>query len=246
MCFWWRGSTCTQACIIPEGFCWSQGAIVIMKGFSAFLDKRWYKNWPHKKNNSWKYLSEDLSCRSSPSSPHSQHPLTCHLTPAEHRVPHFCSTLESFQGMLKISNCSSTWFDSCRGKWQVPICSWQPLEEALKFQILSLFSPSAPTVSTHLPPYLRNCCSVAQSCPTVWDPMDCSTPGFPVLHYLLEFAQNHVHWVGDAIQSSCPLSSPSPPAVNLSQHQGLSQWIISSHQVAKVLELQHQSFQWIF
>ena len=163
------------------------------------------------KNNSWKYLSEDLSCRSSPSSPHSQHPLTCHLTPAEHRVPHFCSTLESFQGMLKISNCSSTWFDSCRCKWQVPICSWQPLEEALKFQILSLFSPSAPTVSTHLPPYLRSCCSIAQSCPTVWDPMDCSTPGFPVLHYLLEFAQNHVHWVGDAIQSSCPLSSPSPP-----------------------------------
>ena len=49
MCFWWRGSTCTQARIIPEGFCWSQGAIVIMKGFSAFLDKRWYKNWPHKK-----------------------------------------------------------------------------------------------------------------------------------------------------------------------------------------------------
>ena len=67
------------------------------------------------------------------------------------------------------------------------------------------------------------------------------TPGFPVLHYLPEFAQIHVHWVGDAIQPSDPLSSPSPPAVDLSQHQDLSQWISSLHQVAKVLELQLQS-----
>ena len=148
--------------------------------------------------------------------------------------------------MSKISNCSSTWFDSSRGRCQVPICSWQHLEEALKFLILSLFSPSAPTISTHLPPYLRSCCSVAQSCLTLCGPMDCSTPGFPVLHYLLESAQNQVHWVGNAIQSSYPLLSPSPPVLNLSQHQGLFQWISSSHQVAKVLELQHQSFQWIF
>ena len=65
------------------------------------------------------------------------------------------------------------------------------------------------------------CCSVTKSCSTLWDPMDCSTPGFPVFHYLLEFAQTHVHWVGDAIQPSHPLSSPSPPTLNLSQHQGL-------------------------
>ena len=73
--------------------------------------------------------------------------------------------------------------------------------------------------------------------------MDCSTPGFPVLHHLPKFAQTHVHWVGDAIQPSQPLLSPSPPALNLSQHQGLFQWVCSSHQVAKVLELQlkHQS-----
>ena len=70
--------------------------------------------------------------------------------------------------------------------------------------------------------------------------------GFPILRYLPEFAQTHVHWVGDAIQPSHPLSSPSPLAFNLSQHQGLFQWISSSHQVAKVLELQHQFFQWIF
>ena len=75
-----------------------------------------------------------------------------------------------------------------------------------------------------------------------------STLGFPVLHYLQEFAQTHVYWVSDAIQPSHPLSSPSPPALNLSQHQGLFQWVSSSHQVIKVLELQlpHQSFQWIF
>ena len=90
--------------------------------------------------------------------------------------------------------------------------------------------------------------SVSQSCLILCDPMDCSTPGFPVLHQLLELAQTHVHQVGDAIQPSHPLSTPSPPAFNLSQHQGLSKWLSSLHQVAKVLEfqLQHQSFQLIF
>ena len=78
--------------------------------------------------------------------------------------------------------------------------------------------------------------------------MDCSTPGFPVFHHLLEFVQTHVHRVGDAIQPSHPLLSPSLPAFNLSQHQDLFQWANSSHEVAKILQfqLQHQSFQWIF
>ena len=90
--------------------------------------------------------------------------------------------------------------------------------------------------------------SVAQSCPTLCDPMDCSTPALPVHYQLLKFTQTHVHWVGDAIQPSHPLSSPSPPAFNLFQHQGLFKWVSSSHQVAKVLEfqLQPQTFQWIF
>ena len=90
--------------------------------------------------------------------------------------------------------------------------------------------------------------SVAQSCPTLCYPMDSSTPVFPVLHHLPELAQTHVHWVGDAIQPSRPLSSPSPPAFNLSWHQGLFQWVCSLHWVAKGLELQpqDQSFQWIF
>ena len=90
--------------------------------------------------------------------------------------------------------------------------------------------------------------SVTQSCLTLCDPMNCSIPGFPVHHQLLEFSQTHVHWLGDAIQPSHPPSSPSPPTFNLSQHQGLFKWVTSSHQVATVLEfqLQHQSFQWIF
>ena len=87
--------------------------------------------------------------------------------------------------------------------------------------------------------------SVAQSCPTLCDPMNCSTPGLPVQHHLPEFTQTHVHRVSDAIQPSHPLWSPSPPAPNPSQHQNLFQWVNSSHEVAKVLEFQfqHHSFQ---
>ena len=89
--------------------------------------------------------------------------------------------------------------------------------------------------------------SVTQLCLTLWDPINRSTPGLPVHYQLLEFTQTHVHWVCDTIQPSHPLSSPSPPALNLSQHRGLFKWVSSLHQVAKVLEfqLQHQSFQWI-
>ena len=88
--------------------------------------------------------------------------------------------------------------------------------------------------------------SVTQSCPTLCDPMNRSTPGLPVHHQLPEFTQTHVHWVSDAIQLSHPLSSPSPSAPNPSQHQSLFQWVNSSHEVAKVLEfqLQYQSLQW--
>ena len=90
------------------------------------------------------------------------------------------------------------------------------------------------------------CCSITKSRLTLCNPMDCSTPGFPVVHCLLEFAQTHVHWVDNAIQPSHPLS-PSSPDFNLSQYQGFSQRVSFSHQVTKVLELQlqHQSFQWI-
>ena len=88
--------------------------------------------------------------------------------------------------------------------------------------------------------------SVAQSCPTLGDPMNHSTPGLPVHHKLPEFTQTHAHLVSDAIQPSHPLSSPSLPGPNPSQYQGLFQRVNSSHEVAKVLEFQpqHQSFQW--
>jgi len=89
--------------------------------------------------------------------------------------------------------------------------------------------------------------SVSQLCLTLCDPMDWSTPGFPVHHQLPKRTQTHVHWVGDAIQPSHPLLSPSSPTFNLSQHQDLFRWDSSSHQMAKVLEfqLQPQSFQWM-
>ena len=90
--------------------------------------------------------------------------------------------------------------------------------------------------------------SVTESCPNFCDLMDCSIPGLPVHHQLPECTQTHVHWVCGATQPSHALLSPSPPAFNLSQHQGLLKWVSSTHQVAKVLEfqLQEQSFKWIF
>ena len=91
-------------------------------------------------------------------------------------------------------------------------------------------------------------CSVTKLCLTLCDPMDCSTPDFPVPHHLLEFAQVLVNWIGDATQTPHPLSSPSSSSFNLSQHQDLFQWVSSLHQVAKAMKLQllHQSFQWVF
>ena len=88
--------------------------------------------------------------------------------------------------------------------------------------------------------------SVAQSCLILCNPVNCSTSGLLAHHQIPEFTQTHVHWVGDAIEPSHPLSSPSPSAPNPSQHQSLFQWVNSSHEVAKALEfqLQHQSFQW--
>ena len=98
--------------------------------------------------------------------------------------------------------------------------------------------------------HLEMCCfrSVAKPCLNLCNPMDCSTPDFPVCHHLLEYAQTHVPWISDAIQPIHLLSFPSPPAFYLSQHQSLFQWVSFSHQESKVLkcQLQHQSFKWIF
>ena len=97
--------------------------------------------------------------------------------------------------------------------------------------------------------HLESCCfSVTKLCPTLCNAMNCSMLGLLVLHHLPEFAQTHVHWVDEAIQSSHPLLPPSPPALSLSQLQDLFQWVSPSHQVAQVLQLhfQQQSFYWIF
>jgi len=106
-----------------------------------------------------------------------------------------------------------------------------------------------PTVSSRDSNYTYKQFSlVTQSCPALCDPINCSTPDFPVHHQHLDPTQTHVHPVSLAIQPCHPLSSSSPPAFKLSQHQSLFQWVSSSHQVAKVLEfhVQHQSFWWIF
>ena len=86
--------------------------------------------------------------------------------------------------------------------------------------------------------------AAAQLCLTLCDPMDCGMPGFPIHHQLLELVQTHVHWVGDAIQPSHPLSSPSPPTFNLSQHQDL--FLESVLCIMWEFQLYHQSFHWIF
>ena len=127
-------------------------------------------------------------------------------------------------------------------KW---LCYWNCLapKEGGQFHV-----PSFPLPLRHSFPKVIQFGSVFQLCSMLCDPVDHSTPGLPVDHQLREFTQTHVHWVGDAIHPSHPLSSPSSLAFNLSRHQGLFKWVSSLHQVSKVLEfqLQHQSFQWIF
>ena len=124
------------------------------------------------------------------------------------------------------------------------------LEAGVFFWFFSrnLFQVILDSGETCIPPTSYCCFLITKLCPTLCDPMNCSTPSFPVLHHLPEFAQTHVHWVSDAIQPSHPLSSPPPFALSLSQHQGPFQGVSSLHQVAKVLklQLQHQSFQWLF
>jgi len=139
-----------------------------------------------------------------------------------------CSGTTQKDGVGRRWNAGSGLGDTCTRGWFMLMYVWQILPQYCKAIILKLFG------------------SVSQSCLTLCNPMNRSILGLPVHHQLLEFTQTHVHQVGDAIQTSHPLSSPSPPAPNPSQHQSLFQWVNSSHEVAKVLEFQlyHQSFQW--
>ena len=127
----------------------------------------------------------------------------------------------------------------------VPFPFWRRMQKYLDLDSSSDARAREEMKSSEIITSLCQFSSVAQSCPTLCDPMNHNTPGLPVHHQLPEFTQTHVHRVGDAIQPSHPLLSPFPPAPNPSQHQGLFQWVSSSHQVAKVLEfqLQHQTFQ---
>ena len=145
----------------------------------------------------------------------------------------------------------------------MPLCFYSFWDMALGYLFpplcLAIFYVFFRSASTHTPsqrlsgnrelhhtPTQLQFSSVAQSCLTLCNPMNRSTPGLPVHHQLPQSTETHVHWVSDAIQPSHPLSSPSPPAINLSQYQGLFKWASSSNQVAKVLgfQLQHQSLQW--
>ena len=130
-------------------------------------------------------------------------------------------------------------WDSSIGRWI--LCYWSTWKV---WRVIILNNKKG--VLYHFSLLLVCCCSDAKLCLTICNPVSCIMPGFSVLRYLPEFAQMHVHWVRDAIQPLDPLLPPSF-GLNLSQHQGLFQWVSSSHQVAKVLELQlqHQSFQWI-
>ena len=153
--------------------------------------------------------------------------------------------------LLEMVRDRDTWHAAVHGaaKSQTRLSDWTDWNYAWLFWDPMDHSPPGSSVHGILQArILVRFTSVTQSCLTLSDSMDYSTPGFPVHHQLLELAQTHVHWVSDAIQSSHPLLSPSPPAFNLSQHQGLFKWLSSLHQVAKVLEfqLQHQSFPWTF
>ena len=161
---------------------------------------------------------------------------------------------------------ASIWFPLWFSIWLLPYskhapfsASWEQLgaetpRDLVNLLVLMELSAGQVIVGPHKSPTSEGLISsvqfssVTQSCPTLCDPMNHSTPGLPVHHQLLELTQTHDHWVNDAIQPTHPLLSPSYPALNLSQHEGLFQWVSSSHPVAKVLEfqLQYQSFQWIF
>ena len=164
---------------------------------------------------------------------------------------HYCTQLDFFEEKFyDLLSCNFQIYNTV-----LLTMSFYTLHEALTSSIVGWFAIRS-SIGSHFARTLHHdlfissgptpFSSDSHSCPTLCDPMNCSAPGLPVCHQLPESTKTHVHWVGDAIQPSHPLSSPIPPALNLSQHQGLFRWVSSSHQVAKVLEfqLQHQSFQW--
>ena len=150
------------------------------------------------------------------------------LTLKTFHIPHLRKSCQSTKTWDLTWSPKPTWKFLNEENWS----SWEkyPLSALRsKESVAQKWNPEGPSVQFS---------SVAQLCPTLCDPMNCSTPGLPVYHQLPEFTQTQVHRVSDAIQPSHPLSSPSPPAPNPSQHQSLFQWVNLSHEVAKVLEFQ--------
>ena len=164
---------------------------------------------------------------------------------AEHRL---YSMWVSVVAVLGLSSCGSQTLkhrlNSCDAQaellcrmWDLPGPGIKPMPPALAG---GFFTTEPPGRHFYTFNSVQFSCSVMSD---ICNPMDCSMPGLPVHHQLPEFTQTNVHWVGDSIQTSHPLSSPCPPAFNLSQHQGLFKWVSSLHKVAKVLEFQSQR-QW--
>ena len=166
-------------------------------------------------------------------------PLFIIMTPPSHLL---CLILQSYLGTSGL-----LWMTEKAGPRDAMLCSMSLSRSSWRYSTIWMRMATSIHCLSVLPSqYLcLQFSSVAQSCLTLCDPMNRSMPGLPLYHQLPESTQTQVHWVGDAIQPSHPLSSPSPPALNLSQHQGLFKWGSSLHQVAKVLEfqLQHQSQQ---
>ena len=132
--------------------------------------------------------------------------------------------------------CVCVWERELGGEWNVCVGTQFMMDEKIKSSFPFFFHSTGKGFMCSTSCFLVLCWYwVTKSCLTLCNPMDCSTPGSPVLHYLPKFAQIHVHWVGDTILPSHPWLSSSPFAFNLSQHQSLLQWVSSPHQVAKVL-----------
>ena len=173
---------------------------------------------------SWRLLSAKDCGKEEHNSVRRRHLGKCgiQMYPAElimlfREVAAWAQRLEEIRGQLREGQAQSRPFYESHWWLVLPACVSQEGQGDPAGMLTSI--PDLPCPRTKLS---CCCCLVIQSCPTLSDPMPCSTPGFPVFHYFPEFAQTHVHWIGDAIQPSHPLSSPSLPAFNLSQHQCLS------------------------